>query len=64
MKKYKISFECNETAKDNLVPLLEYFEMMGLLGMTRDFKVDYDSPDFVFDGDGPDGIENIMVEEV
>lgn len=64
--RYVVSFECNETARDNIIPLLEYFEMMGLLGMTRDFKID-DGPDskwFTFDGDGPDGLANIKVEKI
>lgn len=62
---YFISFECNETAKDNLVPLLKYFKMMGNLGMTRDFVIDeLDDKWFTFDGDGPDRLDNIKVERV
>ena len=62
---YRISFECNETAKDNLVPLLKYFEMMGNLGMTRDFVIDeLDNKWFIFDGDGPDKLKNITVSEL
>jgi hypothetical protein len=63
--KYRISFECNETAKENLIPLLEYFEKMGLLGMTRDFVIDkLDDIWFTFDGDGPDRIGNIKIEDL
>lgn len=64
MKKYRISFECNETARDNLLPLLEYFEMMGDLGITRDFQVDEYDKWFTFDGDGPDRITSITVKRI
>ena len=64
--KYVVSFECSETARDNLIPLLEYFEMMGLLGMTRDFTVDDDTESkwFTFDGDGPDRLANIKIKSI
>ena len=60
--KFVVSFECNKTAKDNIVPLLKYFEMLGLLGGTRDFKVD--DKWFTFDGDGPDRLTNISTKKL
>jgi hypothetical protein len=63
--KYKVSFECNETAMEHVTKLLKYFEMMGDLGMTRDFVIDnLDNKWFTFDGDGPDRIKNIEIEDL
>lgn len=64
--KFVVSFECNETARDNVLPLLKYFEMMCRLGMTRDFAVDDNSNAkwFTIDGDGPDRLTKIKVREV
>ena len=61
--KYKVSFECNKTAMEHVTDLLKYFEMMGKLGMTRDFIVE-DNRWFTFDGDGQDRIENIKIEDL
>jgi len=64
-KKFCITIICNETACDNLQKILKYFEMMGDLGMTRDFMIDdYDEEWFTFDGDGTDRIESIEVRPV
>ena len=60
--RYVVSFECNETARDNIMPFLEYFEMLCDLGGTRDFKVD--EKWFTIDGDGPDKLTNIKIEKV
>ena len=61
-ERYVVSFECNEAARDNIIPLLKYFEMMCDLGGTRDFNID--GTWFTIDGDGPDRVMNIKVRKV
>jgi hypothetical protein len=48
--KYKVSFECNETAMEHVTKLLKYFNL--------------DNKWFTFDGDGPDRIKNIKIEDL
>lgn len=60
----KISFTCNKDAAPELIKLLSYLEMLGLLGCTRDIVIDGDNKWFVFDGDGPDRISDITINGV
>jgi hypothetical protein len=62
--KCRIEIICNKSAAKNLHEILEYFRMMGKLGVTRDFIIGDDcKKEFTFDGDGPDRIEGILITE-
>lgn len=65
--KRRIIIECNRAAENSLMPLLEQLQKMGDLGASRGIKIedwsDEGKDSFGFDGDGPDHIERIIVED-
>ena len=64
--KVKIVIECNRAAAESLMPLLETLEKMGNIGSSRSITIDdwdHGEDSFGFDGDGPDSIDKITLED-
>lgn len=65
--KRRIIIECNKSAEESLIPLLEEIKTMGDVGASREIKIkdweDEKRDSFGFDGDGSDHIERILVED-
>ena len=68
--KVRIIIDCNRSAADSLMPLLEQIKIMGNIGSSRSITIEDWNRDeewaengFGFDGDGPDRIDEIKLED-
>ena len=64
--KVRIIIDCNRAAADSMMPLLETMKNMGSIGSSRSIKIedwDHGNDSFGFDGDGPDKIDSITLED-
>lgn len=61
--KHTVEIKLNESALEEIIPLLKYLKGMGDVGMSRSISIEDEKETFGFDGDGPSRIISIKVDD-